>query len=548
MHRRSGAPLVALLLALAIIPGRLEAQVPATGLRFAVSFDRDTHPGPIRGRVFVIVSNREPDTEPRFTTGGGTSGTPLFGIDVFDWVPGVPVIVDADVFGFPYASLADLPPGDYRVQVLVNIYSEFRRSDGNVLWMHDDQWEGQQPFRSPGNLYSDVLELHLHPGEERTVLVTADHVIPPIEIPPDTPHVKRIRFRSPMLSAFWGRDIYIGATVLLPEGYDEHPAATYPVIYQQGHFSLRPPLGFREPDGGEPTEFYTYWTGGDAPRVIGVTFQHPTPYYDDSYAVNSPNVGPYGDAIMQELIPYLEEHFRMKREPWARVLTGGSTGGWEALALQVFHPDDFGGTWALCPDPVDFRYYKLIDIYADENAYWREYNGLRTELPEARDTDGRPRYTNRDMKYYERVLGPNLRSGGQWAIWEAVFGPIGPDGFAAPLWDWYTGEIDHEVATEWRRYDLRHVLETNWAGLGPKLVGKIHVYTGDMDTYFLESAVMLLEEFLESTTDPYFAGSVSYGDRQPHCWGPRGSELVELIERHLLDAAPTDADVSTWRY
>jgi len=282
--------------------------------------------------------------------------------------------------------------------------------------------------------------------------------------------------------------------------------------------------------------------------MIGVTFQHPTPYYDDSYAVNSPNVGPYGDAIMRELIPYIEEHFRVKRDPWARTLTGGSTGGWEALALQVFHPDDFGGTWALCPDPVDFRYYELINIYEDENAYWRESRGLRTETPEARDTDGRPWYTVRNTAYYEHVLGPNHRSGRQWAIWEAAYGPIGPDGYPAPLWNWLTGEIDHDVAKEWLRFDLRHILETGWSTLGPKLAGKLHIYTGGADTFFLESAVILLEEFLESTTDPYYGGTVTYGDRQPHCWGPRGRELIDLIEEHMLENAPDGADRTSWLY
>src|SRR6202043_214203 len=116
-------------------------------------------------------------------------------------------------------------------------------------------------------------------------------------------------------------------------------------------------------------DLYQRWTLAGFPRMIVVTFQHPTVYFDDSYAVNSANNGPYGDAIMNELIPYVESHFRIIKKPYARVLTGGSTGGWESLALQLFHPDFFGGTWTLCPDPVDFRRYQLVDIYKDENAF-----------------------------------------------------------------------------------------------------------------------------------------------------------------------------------
>ena len=282
--------------------------------------------------------------------------------------------------------------------------------------------------------------------------------------------------------------------------------------------------------------------------MLAVTFQHPTPYYDDSYAVNSENVGPYGDAIIQELIPAVEEQFRIIREPYARVLSGGSTGGWESLALQIFNPDFFGGTWSLCPDPVDFRYYELINVYEDENAFFRVYNGIKAERPEARDTDGQVRYTVRQTAYYERVLGENHRSGAQWAAWEASYSPIGEDGFPKPLWNWYTGEIDNEVGESWRKYDLRDYLEKNWSWIGEKLKGKLHIYTGDMDTYYLNNATVLLEDFLESTTDPYYAGVVEYGDRQPHCWGPRGAEAYAMYRAKIMANAPEGSDSALWNY
>jgi hypothetical protein len=262
-----------------------------------------------------------------------------------------------------------------------------------------------------------------------------------------------------------------------------------------------------------------------------VTIEHPTPYYDDSYGVNSENNGPYGDAIVQELIPLIEEKFRAVGEPNARLLSGGSTGGWIALGMQVFYPDFFGGCWASYPDQVDFRYYQIVDIYEDENAYFTEHEWTKVPRGGARQTDGNIRYTMEQENLLEEVLGDRYRSGGQWAIWNAVFAPVDSDGYPKSLWDPLTGEIDHEVA-EWAKenYDLRHILERDWKTLGPKLVGKIHVFCGRMDNYYLNEACYLLEEFLESTKNPYYAGEFRWGDRGGHGWSPwgRGNHLVEL--------------------
>lgn len=531
------------------------ARPGGNGARFEVSFAASAHGGPLTGRAFLFLS-KDPEPEPRLQTGlHMRSGTPMFGVAVEAAKPGDAVVFVASAHGFPYTSIDDLPAGEYYAQALFNVYTEFRRADGHTVWMHDDQWEGQKLTISPGNLYSPVQRVYLDPAQPQTVRLVADRVIPPVEIPPDTEWVKRFRFQSKILSDWWGRPIYLGATVLLPKGYAEHPSVKYPVNYIQGHFSLGNPDGFNpiEPAEGETRgragyEFYRWWTSDEAPRFLAVTFQHPTPYYDDSYAVNSENNGPYGDAILQELIPEVEKRFRVIGEPWSRVLTGGSTGGWESLALQIFHPDFFGGTWSLCPDPVDFRAYGLVNIYEDENAYWRSFNGIKADRGESRETDGQLRYTIRQGNSYEWMLGPNSRSGQQWHIWEATYSPVGSDGYPQRLWDWKTGAIDRRVAEAWRKYDLTDYLKTNWSWIGPKLVGKLHVYTGDMDTYFLNNAVVLMEEFLESTTAPYYAGVVRYGDRQPHCWGPRGREVYELFDAHIRLHAPEGADLASWHY
>ena len=380
--------------------------------------------------------------------------------------------------------------------------------------------------------------------------------------------------------------MYLGAILLLPAGYEEHPEARYPLMIHHSHFSRKFEafVGFREtpPDPDEQHkygdtpgvwgefyrnyekysyQFYKDWTGPDFPRMILVTIQHPNPYYDDSYAVNSANVGPYGDAITYELIPYIEKNFRGIGKPWARVLYVGSTGGWEALAVQIFYPDEYNGTWSFCPDPIDFRAYTTVNIYEHKNAYFIESQWKRTPRPAFRDELGHVYSTQEEVNHLELVIGEKGRSGGQYDIWQAVFGPVGEDGYLKPIWDKKTGEIDPDVAEYWREnYDLRYILKRDWKILGPKLKGKIHIYCGDMDNWYLNNAVYLMEEFLENTTDPYYGGEVDYGDRAIHCWcgdheHPLGISMLLVnhytapkMVKHMLKTAPPGADTTSWRY
>lgn len=382
--RRRVAAAVAVAAALAWLPAAFGSE--PTTLRFEISVPAAVHAEPITGRVYVMIS-RTDDREPRLQI--GRTGVPFFGRDVESLAPGQAAVIDGTDLGSPVEHLADLPAGDHFVQGFVNIYSEFRRADGHVVWMHDDQWEGQHWNRSPGNLHSAVQRIHIDPAAGGVVTLAATNVIPPVEIPPDTEFVKRFKIQSPMLTGFWGRPIYLGATVLLPRDYDRETMA-YPVNYVQGHFSLAPPLRFEE--GGD---LHREWMRDDFPRMIAVTFQHPNPYFDDSYAVNSVNVGPYGDALLEELIPEIEKRFRVIREPWARVLSGGSTGGWEALALQIFHPDFFGGTWSYCPDPVTFTDVEGINVYEDENAYYKQHEWRQVPTSNTREVTGEVRLTSR---------------------------------------------------------------------------------------------------------------------------------------------------------
>ncbi|MEK9138060.1 MAG: alpha/beta hydrolase-fold protein, partial [Bacteroidota bacterium] len=283
------------------------------------------------------------------------------------------------------------------------------------------------------------------------------------------------------------------------------------------------------------------------PRFVIIEIQHANPYYDDSYAVNSANLGPYGDAIMYELIPFIEKRFRCIGQGWARFTYGGSTGGWEALAAQIFYPDEFNGCFAACPDPVDFRAYTIVNIYEHDNAYYLDSKWKRTPRPGKRNYLGEVSATLEELNHFELVLGTHGRSGQQWDIWQAVFSPVGGRGYPKPIWDKWTGKIDKTVAAYWREnYDMSYILSRDWTKLGPKLEGKIYIYCGDRDNFYLNNAV--------------YAGEVDYGDRAEHCWNGDHTRpnaisrlryhqmYVDKIVDRMVKTAPAEADVSSWRY
>jgi hypothetical protein len=446
-----------------------------------------------------------------------------------------------------------------------------------------DRGEGQQWNRAPGNLYSTPAQIEIDPAKGGTIRVALDKVIPPIPDPPATKYIKHVRIQSERLTKFWGRPMHLGAHVLLPHGFDEHPQARYPLAIYHGHFPYTFE-GFREepPDPNIKCEYserfkldcynriqqeqayqlYKDWTGPSFPRMLIVEIQHANPYYDDSYAVNSANLGPYGDAITYELIPYIEKQFRGLGQPWSRFMYGGSTGGWEAMGAQIMYPDQYNGAYAACPDPIDFRAYTVVDIYKDTNAYYIEGPWKRLARPGHRDYLGHVSTTIEDMNRHELVLGTKSRSCGQWDIWEAVYSPVGPDGYPKRIWDKRTGVIDRAVAEHWRdNYDLSYILRRDWEkGLGAKLRGKIHIYVGDMDNYYLNNAVYLVEDFLKATKNPPYEGEVDYGDRAEHCWNgdhTRPNAISRLryhqmfapkIVERILKTAPAGADVKSWRY
>jgi hypothetical protein len=548
---------------------------------FKICFPSAHSRAPLDGRLLLLLS-ADPTQEPRFQITEDADTQLVFGSDVEQLAPDAWSELGDEALGYPLDSLREVPAGRYTVQALLHRYETFHRSDGHTLLLPMDRGEGQQWNRAPGNLYSSPRLIDFDPRQPAPIELVLDQRIPELPEPPDTRYTRHIRICSERLSRFWGRPMYLGAVVLLPEGFDAHPEARYTLVIDHGHFS--PSFeNFREepPDPDLPPDYskrftlagynriqqehahqlFRDWTSAGFPRVLLVRIQHANPYYDDSYSVNSANLGPYGDAITYELVPELERRFRGIGEPWARFLYGGSTGGWAALAAQIFYPDEYNGCYAACPDPVDFRAYGLVNIYEHENAYFVAERWKRTPRAATRTVEGEITATLQQVNQLELVLGTRGRSGGQWDIWEAVFSPVGPDGYPRRIWDKRSGAIDREVAEYWRQhYDLRYILQRDWATLGPRLRGKLHLYCGDMDNHFLNNAVLRMEEFLRSTTDPHYDGEVKYGRRAGHCWNgdpDRPNHISRLrypqlylpkILQRIEQSAPAGADLHSFRY
>lgn len=549
---------------------------------FVITFTKEMSEQVQDGRLLLMMATND-KSEPRFQVNGSLQTQLVFGLDVEGVKPGDKMVVDDTAFGFPKRSIHDVPAGDYYVQALLNRYETFHLKTGHEVKLPPDKGEGQQWVSKPGNFYSKPVRISFDPQRSSIHEIVMDQKNPDLPEPADTRYVKHLRIESKLLTEFWGRPMHLGAHVLVPEGFDEHPEAKYPVMIFHGHFpsdfggfSETPPdpnmdttdyserfniYGYAKLEKQEAYNFYKQWISKNFPRFLIVEIQHANPYYDDSYAVNSASIGPYGDAIMKELLPEIEKKFRGIGEGWSRFTYGGSTGGWEALAVQMFYPDDFNGCFAACPDPIDFRAYSLVDIYRDKNAYWYESSFRKMARPALRNWLGQLQITMEESNHLELALGTKSRSGGQWDIWEAVYSPQGPDGYPRRIFDKLTGEIDSTVALYWKEhYDLRHILERDWATLGPKVAGKIHIYCGDMDNYYLNNAVYLMEDFLKKTNNPFYNGEVDYGDRAEHCWNgdhdnPNyisrlryNTMYLPKILKRISETAPKGADLRSWRY
>jgi hypothetical protein len=500
------SPLLSFLLCLAPLAALSSTSLKPAAWQFEVAMKKGLAALAKDGRLFVILA-RTNYPEPRLTLGRtGLDAPEVLARDLKGFAPGAVAVLDQSAFGFPFTNPSALPTGDYFAQALFDSNADLRLSG------------------APGNLYSKPQKIHLDPAQGGGWKLTLTEHIPAEQLPTETEQIKFVKIQSKLLSEFYGRPIFLRAGIVLPRDYEREPLRRYPLWVRIGGLNTRytEVLDLMV----KKSEFAKTWQADDTPRLILLQLDGAGPN-GDPYYVNSANNGPFGDALVQELIPQVEARFRAIGQPRARFLSGSSTGGWVSFALQVFYPDFFGGTWSSCPDPVDFRALELVNIYRDDNAYVNQYG---YERPSERATNGEVKLTMRREVGVENLLGRGnsyTLSGEQWGDWNAVFGPRGADGLPVPLWDPQSGKIDHALAEQWRKYDLRIVLEQNWKTLAPELRGKIHIAAGEADNYFLNNAVHLLDNFL-STANPPFEGKIIYGPGQGHGW-------FDLSLRQMLD-------------
>lgn len=584
-------------------PASGSAAANAGGATFRFSFASDAHAGPVTGRLLVCIAKKQSvedpfgEDQPRFLIDDSADTQQVFAVDVYDFYPDKQhrEINASKAHGYPVLLLDDIPDDEYWVQGVLHPYVHYNRSDAQTLWLPSmDTFESDSGvLTSPGTLFSKPQLVHLSASPSFSLDITIDQVTPPL--PPleeKEELLKHITFRSPMLSEFWGVDVFLKAWVLLPHKFFDASTAEvkYPLFVYHTHYNPNFEFDFRsqapvdESAENKTTHtrvsdwygYYLYqnWTSEatDAAftnkRGIIVQLQHANPYYDDSYAVNSANIGPYGDAITYEFLPHIEAQFRGIGEGWARTMYGGSTGGWESFAVQVFYPDDYNGCWSFCPDAFDFRKFQIVNLLEDPNAYYVKGDWTMKNRGASRNYLGQIRETMEEENHHEMVFGSRGRSGGQWDAWQAVYSPLNAsDGHPMEIWDKLTGEINHETVKYWEEhFDVRVKLQNEWnaKGLGAKLVNKLHVYVGVTDSYYLNDAVYYLEDFLEQTQNPYYNGSIEYGVKDgkgfEHCWtgsydqtlsmawNTLNQRMVPKMVDHIVASAPQGADLSFTTY
>jgi len=453
-RRLISALFFAVLLALACL-GTARGQ----GLRFVVSYPAATFAGPFNG--LVVVSLSRSSTQPRFGP-NWFHPEPTYSQTFRKIRPGDEMVLDEHAVGFP-GRLSELPPGEYTVQAVL-----------------DRNLGGRMIGASPGNLYSEAIHVTLDPKEDKAVRLVCDQVVTEPKFQ-DTDRAKEIRVRSTLLSNFYGRPTYLNAAVVLPEEWAREPDRKFPIVYSVPGFGGRH-LGLSGASGA----FGTNRAG--QPFLFAVL--DPDCPLGHSVFADSENNGPWGKALTTELIPELEKRFRAIGEPEARFVTGHSSGGWSSLWLQVAYPDFFGGCWSTSPDPVDFRDFQQIDLYAPNTNMFT-------------DSDGKPRPLARrgtEPVLFYKAFSDMERPirGEQLGSFEAVFSPRDKDGAPRKLWDRDTGAIDPVTAQAWQKYDIDLTLRTHWRELEPKLRGKIHVYMGETDTFYLDGAVRLLKKDMQA--------------------------------------------------
>jgi enterochelin esterase-like enzyme len=454
-----------------------------------------------KGRIFLFIANGN-NREPRLNTWPNKSNR-IFATNPENWEGVEPFIFDgtAKLNKSVDLSLNNLPKGKYSIQ---------------VLW---DQDFSESRINAPGNLYSEAITVDLN--ENKTIDLPLTKIIQPVKLA-EHKLLKEVDIKSEILSNWWGKEMRLKAAVILPRNFFEQPDQKYAVRYNIAGY------GGRYTRASRFLRNMDWWTSDKAPEIINVYLDGEGPF-GDCYQLDSENSGPYGTALITELIPYIEKEFRGLGTPESRFVEGCSTGGWVSLALQLFYPDFFGGCFSYSPDQVDFENCQLINIYKDENAFYNEFDYLR---PIVRDISGEPILSQKDFIQFENVLGSSdtyVTSGGQFSAFTALFSPKGGDGLPKPMFDPISGKIDREVAEYWKKYDLKNYVQTNWKTLGPKIQGKIWAWTGDMDNFYLNPALRAFDEMLKTMENPKSDASVNFTPMKGHCAEYNEIKVIEQI-------------------
>lgn len=456
------------------------------------------------GRLLLHIS-RQNLKEPR------NNSEITIGVTPQNWDIPHPFIIDTRKTEFLAVGLEKFPEiakGKFYFQVVYKI----KRDDANE--------------NVPGNWYSNVDSL-VNPGD-KVLKLNLQKTIPPLEII-NNQFVKTVEIQSKLLTEFSGFPRFLKASILLPTTFFDKKNQSYPICYRV------PGLNGRYDAVNRllaDKEFLQQRSSANAPQVIYVFLDSQGPF-GDTYQMDSENNGPCGEALTKELIPAIEKQVGYNAGSKMRFLAGCSTGGWVALGLQVFYPDFFDGTWSYSPDPVDFEHYGLINIYEDSTIFYNRYGYLQ---PGKRTIYGEPTYSMKEWIENENIAGftnDYRSSGGQFGAYNAVFGPKGKEGLPSLMFDPFTGKIDHAIAKQWEKYDLKKVLEKNWKTLGPKLQGKILIWTGDMDRLYSNVATRFLQYFLEKTENPKSDAILNFTPMANHCQEWSDEAVLEMITQKI---------------
>lgn len=462
-----------------------------------------------QGRIFVFMSLDSVIKAPRKQLWPNPyNKTEIFARNVDDLKKGDPLLLnfDDEWIGTPEWTFKNVPAREYFVQ---------------IVWK---QVSGTSHVNEPGNLYSKRKRILVDgPNEFSFVL---DKTIEPKKVD-DHPLARVVEMKSDTLSKWWGKEMFLKASVLLPRDYDG--TRSYPIRYNVAGYGGR----YTRINGVlNDDDLMQWWTSGDAPEVINVFLDGSGPF-GDSYQMDSENSGPYGYSLIHELIPYIEDQYRGTQDATYRFVDGCSTGGWVSLALQLYYPDSFNGVFSYSPDAIAFDNYQLINIYKDENAF---VNKFGYERPLLRETSGEPILSTRTFVQYENVLGASntyVDSGDQFGAHTALYSPKGDDGLPQPLFDPFTGKIDSKVAEHWKKYDLKIYARENWSEVGPKLQDKIYIWMGDMDHFYLNTGTRAFDDFLKTTQNPRSNAVIEYAPTEGHCTQFSHKKVLHQIQDRI---------------